>query len=100
MFTTECAGHTYGLGCNQSCGNCSGGVQCDHVTGSCPNGCVAGMYGDKCDLGIVIVNFTPTFFLSNLLIIFVFKKMSKNIFMMWFRIDGIADIFSLYTNRF
>ena len=62
MFIAEGGGHTYGLGCNQSCGNCSGGVQCDHVTGICPNGCVAGMSGDKCDLGIVIVNFSSTFF--------------------------------------
>ena len=54
MFITECDGHTYGLGCNQSCGNCSDGVQCDHVTGSCQNGCVAGMYGDRCDLGKVL----------------------------------------------
>ena len=54
MFTTECDGHTYGFGRNQSCGNCSGGVQCDHVTGRCQNGCVAGMYGDRCDLGIAI----------------------------------------------
>ena len=51
MFITECAGHTYGVECKQSCGNCSGGVQCDHVTGNCPNGCDAGMYGDRCDLG-------------------------------------------------
>ena len=57
MFITECAGHTYGVECNQSCGKCSGGVQCDHVTGSCPNGCDAGMYGDRCDLGKVIVNY-------------------------------------------
>ena len=53
---TECDGNTYGLECNQSCGNCSGGVQCDHVTGSCQNGCVAGMYGDRCDKGILRVN--------------------------------------------
>ena len=57
MYFTECDGHTYGLECNQSCGKCRGGVQCDHVTGSCPNGCDAGMYGEKCDLGIVRVAF-------------------------------------------
>ena len=60
VFITECDGHTYGLGCNQRCGNCSGGVQCDHVTGSCPNGCDAGMYGNKCDLGKVRLNFKST----------------------------------------
>ena len=60
MFITECDRHTYGVECNQSCGKCSGGVQCDHVTGSCPNGCDAGMYGDRCDLGNVIVNFHST----------------------------------------
>ena len=65
MFITECAGHTYGVGCKQSCGNCSSGVQCDHVTGSCPTGCDAGMYGDRCDLGIVIVNSNSTFFFYN-----------------------------------
>ena len=60
VFITECGGHTYGLECKQSCGNCSGGVQCDHVTGSCPKGCDAGLYGDKCDLGKVILNFKST----------------------------------------
>ncbi|XP_022306991.1 uncharacterized protein LOC111113192 isoform X2 [Crassostrea virginica] len=45
----ECGGHTYGLECKHSSGNCSGGVQCDHVTGSCPSGCDAGMFGDNCD---------------------------------------------------
>ena len=60
MYFTECDGHTYGLGCKQSCGKCSGGVQCDHVTGSCPNGCDAGMYGDKCDIGKVRFNFKST----------------------------------------
>ena len=64
MFITECTGHTYGLKCNQSCGNCSGGVQCDHVTGRCPNGCDVGMYGDRCDFGtlIYILNFSSTSF--------------------------------------
>ena len=61
MFITECAGHTYGVECKQSCGNCSGGVQCDHVTGNCPNGCDAGMYGDKCDLGIARFKFNIFF---------------------------------------
>ena len=60
MYFTECDGHTYGLGCKQSCGKCSGGVQCDHVTGSCPNGCDAGKYGDKCDIGKVRFNFKST----------------------------------------
>ena len=57
--------------CKQSCGNCSGGVQCDHVTGSCPNGCDAGMYGDKCDLGIVIVNFKFNYFFQSYFCIFL-----------------------------
>ena len=57
VLITECAGHTYGVHCNQSCGKCSGGVQCDHVTGSCPSGCDPGMYGDKCDLGIARFDF-------------------------------------------
>ena len=56
MFITECGGHTYGVGCKQSCGNCSGNVHCDHVTGRCPNGCDAGMFGDNCDQGIARVN--------------------------------------------
>ena len=60
MYFTECDGHTYGLGCKQSCGKCSGGVQCDHVTGICPNGCDAGMYGDRCDLGKVRLYFKST----------------------------------------
>ena len=60
MFITECAGHTYGVECKLSCGNCSGGVQCDHVTGNCPNGCDAGMYGDRCDLGKVRLYFKST----------------------------------------
>ena len=62
LLITECTGQTYGVECKQSCGNCSGGLQCDHVTGNCPSGCDAGMYGDRCDLGIVIVNFTSTSF--------------------------------------
>ena len=64
MFITECAGHTYGLKCKQSCGKCSDGVQCDHVTGRCPNGCDVGMYGDRCNLGTVIciLNFSSLSF--------------------------------------
>ena len=65
MFITECGGHKYGVGCKQSCGNCSSGVQCDHVTGSCPTGCDAGKYGDRCDLGTVIVNSNSIFFFYN-----------------------------------
>ena len=57
VFIAECDGHTYGLECKQSCGNCSGGVQCNHVTGSCPTGCDAEIYGDRCDLGISLQRF-------------------------------------------
>ena len=48
----ECDGHTYGLECKMSCGNCFSGEPCDHVTGSCSNRCDNGFYGDKCDIGI------------------------------------------------
>ena len=30
------------------------------MTGSCPKGCDAGLYGDKCDFGKVILNFKST----------------------------------------
>ena len=91
----KCTGNTYGLKCEQSCGKCSGGVQCDYVTGSCPNGCDAGMYGYKCDLGKVIVKFNSTcFFFINVRFLFYFlsnKLGTKSMFMIYYRVDGIAD---------
>ena len=51
FILSECEEFTYGLDCNQTCGNCSKGEQCNHVNGSCLNGCGVGMYGDKCDRG-------------------------------------------------
>ena len=59
FYVTGCDVYTYGVDCKK-CGNCSGGVQCDHETGSCPKGCDAGLYGDKCDFGKVILNFKST----------------------------------------
>ena len=49
----ECKQSTYGLECNQTCGNCSKGESCNHVNGSCLNGCDVGVYGDKCDIGML-----------------------------------------------
>ena len=56
-YVIGCDVYTYGLDCER-CGNCSGDVQCDHVTGSCPKGCDAGIYGDKCDLGNMKIQFS------------------------------------------
>ena len=50
-FFVECEQFTYGLECNQTCGNCSEGKECNHVNGSCLNGCDVGVYGGKCDNG-------------------------------------------------
>ena len=47
----ECKQSTYGLECNNTCGNCRKGESCNHVNGSCLNGCDVGVYGDKCDIG-------------------------------------------------
>ena len=47
----ECKQFTYGLECNQTCGNCTRGEQCYHVNGSCLSGCDVGVHGDKCDSG-------------------------------------------------
>ena len=57
FHVTGCDVYTYGVDCKR-CGNCSGGVQCNHVTGTCPKGCDAGIYGDKCDLGNVKIQFS------------------------------------------
>lgn len=46
-----CSFGTYGLECENSCGNCSIGDRCNHVNGSCPNGCDVGVFGLKCDEG-------------------------------------------------
>ena len=56
LLQSDIHDHTFGLKCNHSCSKCSTGVKCDHVTGSCQNGCIAGMYGDRCDKGILRVN--------------------------------------------
>ena len=52
FFCKECSENTYGVGCAESCGNCTNGEQCHHVNGNCPFGCDAGVYGIKCDQGI------------------------------------------------
>ena len=52
FFCKECPENTYGVGCAESCGNCTNMEQCHHVNGNCPFGCDAGVYGIKCDQGI------------------------------------------------
>ena len=55
FILSECEELTYGLDCNQTCGNCSKEEQCNRVNGSCLNGCDLGVYGDKCDRGKLII---------------------------------------------
>lgn len=50
----ECLDQTYGLECQQNCGNCENKEPCNHVNGSCLNGCDSGYYGDKCNLGLTL----------------------------------------------
>lgn len=42
----------YGMGCKESCGNCTNREQCHYIDGKCQFGCDAGAYGNKCDQGI------------------------------------------------
>lgn len=51
FFFPECDDGTYGLECENACGNCSDGNWCNHMNGSCPNGCDMGVFGDTCDKG-------------------------------------------------
>ena len=48
----ECSENTYGMGCKESCGNCTNREQCHHIDGECQFGCDTGSYGGKCDQGI------------------------------------------------
>ena len=56
LFSVECTINKYGQDCRQSCGNCTKGEQCNHVNGSCPNGCDAGVTGENCDTGKLVIN--------------------------------------------
>lgn len=51
FFVSECLNQTYGIECQQKCGNCNNEEPCNHVNGSCLNGCDRGWYGEKCNSG-------------------------------------------------
>ena len=42
---------TYGLDCQEICGNCLNLKQCNHINGSCMEGCDPGFQGEKCVRG-------------------------------------------------
>lgn len=50
LIIVECDRGSYGIGCNETCGQCRDVSQCSNVNGSCLTGCGAGFIGDLCEI--------------------------------------------------
>ena len=48
MLFTECDIGTFGLHCNEICGQCQDVNDCLQTNGTCLSGCSSGYQGDKC----------------------------------------------------
>lgn len=44
----ECDRGSFGVACNELCGQCLDVNQCFHTNGTCLTGCIAGFKGDLC----------------------------------------------------
>lgn len=48
LIVSACAGGSYGVECNKTCGHCRDINQCYHINGTCLTGCDAGYQGNLC----------------------------------------------------
>ena len=48
VFCLECANRTYGVNCENKCGQCRQKEDCDPISGLCTLGCDPGWQGLRC----------------------------------------------------
>lgn len=48
IIVLECDKGSYGIECNEICGQCRDVNECSNINGTCFNGCGAGFNGDLC----------------------------------------------------
>lgn len=50
FYSKGCANGSYGIDCQENCGNCHNVSQCSHINGTCLTGCHKGYRGDLCKI--------------------------------------------------
>lgn len=48
LFLLECQPGSYGMNCNEACGQCNKNTTCRHDNGTCQQGCAAGYKSHDC----------------------------------------------------
>lgn len=57
LFCAVCRKGSYGINCNETCGQCRDIIQCSHINGTCLTGCESGFRGDLCKTGAYIFRY-------------------------------------------